>query len=171
MSVEEHKREARAYLNCAVITVSDTRTKETDKSGRVMISYVKEAGHQLLLYEIIKDEEKAILATIQRAVENNKIDAILLNGGTGIATRDITIETVRSLFEKEISGFGELFRMISYEEDIGSAAMLSRATAGVYKGKVIFVTPGSTGAVKLAMEKLIIPELGHIIRELEKDRK
>jgi molybdenum cofactor biosynthesis protein B len=95
---------------------------------------------------------------------------VLINGGTGIANRDVTIETVSALFDKELVGFGELFRMISYLEDIGSAAILSRATAGTYKGRMIFATPGSTGAVRLAMDKLILPELGHVVRELEKDR-
>jgi molybdenum cofactor biosynthesis protein B len=96
------------------------------------------------------------------------VQAVILNGGTGIAKRDVTIETIAPLFEKEIVGFGELFRMISYQEDIGSAAMLSRAAAGIYKNKAVFITPGSSGAVKLAMEKLILKELGHVIREIQK---
>lgn len=170
MSVAEHKQQAPHQVTCAIITVSDTRNAENDKSGNWMKECLIEKGHLVEYYEIIKDDRDEIINSIHTAMENSNIKAILLNGGTGIAKRDVTIETVSSLFEKEIVGFGELFRMLSYTEDIGSAAMLSRATAGIYRDRVIFSTPGSTGAVKLAMEKLIIPELNHIVRELEKDR-
>jgi molybdenum cofactor biosynthesis protein B len=170
MSVSEHKQKAPEQVACAIITVSDTRTRENDKSGAAMHTLLLEKGHSVEFYDIVKDESESISAAVEHAVSNPAIQVILINGGTGIASRDVTIETVSALFDKELVGFGELFRMISYLEDIGSAAILSRATAGTYKGRMIFATPGSTGAVLLAMDKLILPELGHVVRELEKDR-
>jgi len=170
MSVEEHKQFTEKQVTCAVITVSDTRNAANDKSGKLMKELLIENSHQVGYYQIIKDEMDEIKESIHSAMENVNIQVILLNGGTGIAKRDVTIETVSGLIEKEIVGFGELFRMLSYTEDIGSAAMLSRAIAGTYRNRVIFSTPGSTGAVKLAMEKLILPELHHVVREMEKDR-
>ena len=153
MSVHEHKQEAPSAVRCKVITVSDTRTKETDKSGRVMMDFIREAGFETVAYDLVKEYT----------------DAVLLNGGTGIAERDVTIEAVTPLFSKELPGFGELFRMLSYTEDIGSAAILSRAAAGVIQNTAVFCTPGSSGAVRLAMSKLIIPELPHVLREIRKD--
>ena len=169
MSTQEHKKEAPKVVNCKIITVSDTRDKETDKSGNLMIALLEEAGHLIADYVIVKDEAGPIQNEIERGCDREDIDVILTNGGTGIAKRDVTIETVQSLLEKEIVGFGELFRMLSYQEDIGSSAILSRAIAGVVKNKAVFSTPGSTGAVKLAMNKLILPEIGHIVREIKKD--
>ncbi|MFD1708492.1 molybdenum cofactor biosynthesis protein B [Siminovitchia sediminis] len=168
MSVHEHKQHAPESVNCAVITVSDTRTEETDKSGKLMKSLLQEHGHEIGYYRIVKDDEASISSAFKEAAEKQAVQAILMNGGTGIAKRDITIETISAFFEKEIVGFGELFRMISYQEDIGPAAIMSRAAAGTYKGKAIFVTPGSSGAVRTAMEKLILHELGHVVRELQK---
>lgn len=168
MSVHQHKKQAPASVNCAVITVSDTRTEETDKSGKLMKSLLQENGHEIGSYSIVKDDKDAIISSFREAADSPDIQAVLINGGTGIAKRDITIETISPFFEKEIVGFGELFRMISYLEDIGSAAIMSRATAGTYKNKAVFVTPGSSGAVRTAMEKLILKELGHVIRELKK---
>jgi molybdopterin adenylyltransferase len=169
MSTQEHKMEAPKHVVCKVITVSDTRDKDTDKSGKLMIDLLKGAGHQVLSYCIVKDEVDELRKEVLKGCNDPEIDVVLTNGGTGIALRDITIETVKSLFDKEISGFGELFRMLSYQEDIGSAAILSRAVAGTVKDKAVFSTPGSSGAVKLAMNKLILPELGHVVRELKKD--
>ncbi|MEC1637717.1 MogA/MoaB family molybdenum cofactor biosynthesis protein [Schinkia azotoformans] len=169
MSVEEHKNEAPKSIRCMVITVSDTRTEESDKSGKLMKDLLVEKGHKIVRYEIVKDEQLPIKEAILRGCEDTEVDAILLNGGTGIAKRDVTIETVQEIIEKEIIGFGELFRMLSYTEDIGSAAILSRAIAGVAMNTAIFSTPGSSGAVKLAMNKLILPELAHVIREVRKD--
>lgn len=169
MSKDEHKQTAPRSVTCKVITVSDTRTVETDKSGQLMISLLKENGHVIGDYVIVKDSREEITREVLRGCIDDRVDIILTNGGTGIAKRDVTIETVQALFEKEISGFGELFRMLSYTEDTGSAAILSRAIAGVIQNKAIFSTPGSTGAVGLAMNKLILPELGHIVRELKKD--
>jgi molybdopterin adenylyltransferase len=169
MSVQEHKKQAAKVVGCKVITVSDTRDKETDKSGKLMIELLENEGHNIIDYVIVKDESVPIENEIIKGCNNEEIDVILLNGGTGIAKRDVTIETVQNLLEKEIVGFGELFRMLSYQEDIGSSAILSRAIAGVVKDKAVFSTPGSTGAVKLAMHKLILPEIGHVVRELQKD--
>lgn len=171
MSVSEHKKATPTSVTCKVITISDTRTKETDKSGKLMISLLEENGYTVLQYEIVKDEEPYIERAICDGCENKEIDVVLTNGGTGIAKRDVTIETVSRLLDKEIVGFGELFRMLSYTEDIGSAAILSRAIAGVSKDTAIFSTPGSSGAVKLAMKKLILPELGHVVSEIKKDIK
>jgi molybdenum cofactor biosynthesis protein B len=170
MSTKEHKAEAPKHVGCMVVTVSDTRNKETDKSGQLMKQLLEEQGHSIPLYEIVPDEPEQILQSIRKGLDHQEIDAILLNGGTGIAMRDTTYETVSSILDKEMPGFGEIFRYLSYSEDIGSAAILSRAVAGAVQGKAIFSTPGSSGAVKLAMTKIIVPELGHVVRELKKDR-
>jgi molybdopterin adenylyltransferase len=169
MSTTEHKQGAPKKVICKVITVSDTRNKDTDKSGKVMIEILEQAGHAIVDYVIVKDEAAPIKEAILNGCEREDIDVILTNGGTGIAKRDVTIETVQGMLDKEIVGFGELFRMLSYQEDIGSAAILSRAIAGVVMNKAVFSTPGSTGAVKLAMNKLILPEIGHVVREIKKD--
>lgn len=169
MSITEHKQGAAKTVHCKVITVSDTRNKETDKSGKLMMEMLEQAGHSIVDYVIVKDEEIPIKEEILKGCEREDIEVILTNGGTGIAKRDVTIETVQALLEKEIVGFGELFRMLSYQEDIGSAAILSRAIAGVVRDKAVFSTPGSTGAVKLAMRRLILPEMGHVVREIKKD--
>ncbi|MFC3883232.1 molybdenum cofactor biosynthesis protein B [Bacillus songklensis] len=168
MNHKQHIAHAPDTLRCAVITVSDTRTEETDKSGQRIISLLQEQGHEVHLYKIIKDDGNSIEETVLEAVGQHDIHAVIINGGTGIAKRDVTIETVKPLLEKEIVGFGELFRMLSYTEDIGAAAMLSRAIAGVRNDKIIFSLPGSTGAVTLGMNKLILPELRHIISEIHK---
>ena len=169
MSTQEHKQAAPNSVNCKVITVSDTRNKDTDKSGKLMIELLEDKGHTVVDYVIVKDEREAIYQAVIEGCSDPQIDVVLTNGGTGIAKRDVTIETVQSMFDKDITGFGELFRMLSYQEDIGSAALLSRAAAGVINDKAVFATPGSTGAVKLALIKLILPEIGHVVRELKKD--
>nr|MDH3164397.1 molybdenum cofactor biosynthesis protein MoaB [Bacillus licheniformis] len=172
MSVEEHKKEAPDCVNCKVITVSDTRTEDTDKSGRLMKEFLAEAGHEIVSYEIVKDEKEIIQKAVLKGCLDDRIDAVLLNGGTGIASRDVTIESIVPLFSKEIPGFGEIFRMLSYTEDIGAVPRSSQGSAaGVIQNKAVFATPGSSGAVKLAMSKLIVPELAHVIRELRKDMK
>ncbi|MEH7238116.1 MogA/MoaB family molybdenum cofactor biosynthesis protein [Bacillus sp. JJ1562] len=171
MSVQEHKQATPNSVTCKVITISDTRTKETDKSGQLMITLLEESGFKVLDYKIVKDVEAYIEKAIREGCNHEEIDVVLTNGGTGIAKRDVTIETVSKLLDKEIVGFGELFRMLSYTEDIGSAAILSRAIAGVSNDTAIFSTPGSSGAVKLAMKKLILPELGHVVSEIKKDLK
>ncbi|WP_409302162.1 molybdenum cofactor biosynthesis protein B [Peribacillus sp. SCS-155] len=169
MSHVEHKKAAPLQVRCKIITVSDSRNKETDKSGKLMHDLLKQQGHVISDYAIVKDDREEIQNEIILGCENPDIDIILTNGGTGIAKRDTTIEAVKAMLDKEIPGFGELFRMLSYQDDIGPAAMLSRAIAGVVKNKAIFSTPGSTAAVRLAMEKLILPEMGHVVREMTKD--
>ncbi|TLS39112.1 MogA/MoaB family molybdenum cofactor biosynthesis protein [Pseudalkalibacillus caeni] len=168
MSVSDHKEQAPDSVRCHVITVSDTRDEETDKSGNLIKRYLKEAGHAVSRYEIVKDEQNEIQQAIESGIDNREVDVILLNGGTGISKRDVTYEVVQRIIARELPGFGEIFRMLSYTEDIGSAAILSRAIAGTVEETALFSMPGSSGAVKLAMEKLIIPEMGHIIRELVK---
>lgn len=168
MSTQEHKAQAPKQVTCMVITVSDTRTAETDKSGGLMKQLLEEAGHAVGLYRIVRDEPAEVIAAVEEGLADSNVQVILLNGGTGISPRDNTFEAVSGLLDKELPGFGELFRMLSYTEDIGSAALLSRAVAGICRNKAVFSTPGSTGAVRLAMTKLIVPELGHVVRELNK---
>lgn len=168
MSVHEHKKNKRS-VNCMIVTISDTRTEETDKSGKLIEKYLKDAGHQVQLKRIVADEGTEIEKAVLEGCNNDSVEVVLTNGGTGISYRDVTIETVEKLLDKEIIGFGELFRMLSYTEDIGSAAIMSRAIAGVNNHTAIFSIPGSSGAVKLAMDKLIIPELSHVINEINKD--
>lgn len=161
MSHQQHRQHAPAQVRCAVITVSDTRTAETDTSGQTIQQFLTQAGHTIQSYHIVKDEPENIRQLISQHLQDAAIDAILLNGGTGLSPRDGTYEVVKGCLEKELTGFGELFRYLSYEE-IGAAAMMSRATAGVACGKVIVSMPGSTAAVRLAMEKLLVPELAHM---------
>jgi molybdenum cofactor biosynthesis protein B len=167
MSVHEHKSHAPRRIGCAVITCSDTRTPESDTSGRLMQRLLTEQGHEVVSYHLVKDEPAQIRAIIDKAVDDHRIHAILINGGTGIARRDSTFEAVEQLLEKRLDGFGEIFRYLSYQE-MGSAAIMSRATAGVYRNRMLISTPGSEGAVRLAMEKLILPELGHMVQQLTK---
>lgn len=156
---------------CAVITVSDTRTKETDKSGMQIMELLRKDGHHVHTYEIVLDDIEQIKNIVTLAVRDENIEAVLISGGTGIAERDVTIEAVEPLYDKLVPGFGELFRMLSFQQDIGSKAILSRASCGVANRRIVFCLPGSTGAVRLAMEKLILPELLHFITELQKDIK
>ena len=168
MSVTEHKKQAPKEVRCKIVTISDTRTEETDKRGQLLHELLKEAGHKVTSYEIVKDDKESIQQAVLAGYHKEDVDVVLTNGGTGITKRDVTIEAVSALLHKEIVGFGELFRMISYLEDIGSSAMLSRAIGGTIGRKVVFSMPGSSGAVRLAMNKLILPELGHITFELHR---
>lgn len=152
-------------INCAVITVSDTRTPETDRSGQLIEQLLQQAGHRVGAYAIIKDEPTQIETQLRRLSEIPDLDAIVFSGGTGIAPRDTTYDALSKLLEKTLPGFGEIFRYLSYQE-IGSRAIASRATAGIYRQKLIFSLPGSFDAVKLALEKLILPELVHLVRLL-----
>jgi molybdenum cofactor biosynthesis protein B len=163
----EHKAHAPISIGCVVITCSDTRTIDTDTSGQLIQRLLKDHGHTLVAYHLVTDEPSKIKATIKAAVANKKVQAIIINGGTGIARRDSTFEAVDGLLEKRLDGFGEVFRYLTYQE-IGSPAIMSRATAGIIKGRVLFSTPGSENAVRLAMEKLVLPELGHIVQQLSK---
>lgn len=151
-----------------VITCSDTRTPATDTSGKLIMSLLRDHGHAVAAYHLIKDEPSRIRALIKAAGRNDAVQAIIINGGTGISRRDSTYEAVDRLLEKRLDGFGEIFRYLSYQA-IGSPAIMSRATAGLFKGRIVFSTPGSEGAVRLAMERLILPELGHMVREITKE--
>ncbi len=164
-SHEQHRHEAPASLAIAVVTVSDTRNLETDKSGALIVDYARKAGHRIADRSIVPDEPQAIEAAAMAALA--VADVVIFTGGTGLSPRDRTVDVVESLCERALPGYGELFRMLSWDE-IGAAAMLSRACAGVREGKLLVATPGSTAAVKLAMEKLLLPEMGHVIRELRK---
>lgn len=160
MGSHPHHRDDVRSVRCAVLTVSDTRTEETDGSGGLIRRLLLDHGHCLEHYAIVKDEP-ARISELLRSLPGT-VEAAILNGGTGLARRDTTYEAVQQLLEREISGFGELFRMLSFEQ-IGAAAMLSRATAGVSGQRVLFSLPGSTAAVELAMTRLILPQLGHLV--------
>jgi len=167
MSVHGHREHAPARVECAVITVSDTRTEADDTSGRRIKELLATHGHAVRMYRIVKDEPALITETLRSAPR--QVAAIICNGGTGLSRRDTTYEAIRALLDKEITGFGEIFRMLSYEQ-IGAAAMLSRATAGVMNGQLVFSLPGSSAAVELAMTKLILPELGHAVAMVGQSR-
>ena len=152
-------------VNCAVITVSDTRTTETDKSGRLIQQLLTDAGHQIVTYSIVRDEPEDIRNWLIELDNNPDLETIIFNGGTGIAPRDTTYDVVSNWLTKTIPGFGEIFRYLSYQE-IGSRAIASRAVAGVTNQKLIFSLPGSSNAVKLAVTRLILPELNHLLRQI-----
>lgn len=163
-----HPDPERMTVTCAVITVSDTRSPETDKSGQLIKQLLRDAGHAVSEYAILKDEPKQIRAQLQALAQRPDLDALIFNGGTGIAPRDTTYDALESLLSKILPGFGELFRFLSYQE-IGSRAIASRAVAGVYQTKLVFSIPGSTNAVKLAIQQLILPELVHLVSQLQKN--
>lgn len=167
MSVAEHKALSPSHVSCFVLTVSDSRTLGTDTSGQAIADLLVAAGHTVTGRLAVRDEPLDVARTIREEIDKGEARVIITTGGTGISRRDSTYEAVTALFEKRLDGFGELFRMLSYQE-IGSAAMLSRATAGISGGCAVFMLPGSPAAVRLAMERLILPELGHVVRELRK---
>ncbi|HEX6975050.1 MAG TPA: MogA/MoaB family molybdenum cofactor biosynthesis protein [Vicinamibacterales bacterium] len=163
MSVPEHRKAAPAVVRCFVLTISDTRTEANDTSGDAIVQMLEEAGHTLVGRHIVRDDPNAVRECVRRHAVDAQ--AIITTGGTGITSRDSTFEAISSLIEKRLEGFGELFRMLSYEQ-IGSASMMSRACAGTVGRTIVFSLPGSEHAVRLAMEKLIVPEIGHVVREL-----
>ena len=165
MGQHEHRRDAPREAALGVLTVSDTRTIETDASGEAIRSRLAAAGHRTHDYCIVPDEPELVARQVGEWLADAQCDGVIVNGGTGIAPRDRTYEAIAGLLERRLDGFGELFRMLSYAE-IGSAAMLSRAVAGVARGKPVFSLPGSTAAVELALERLILPELGHLLAQL-----
>lgn len=167
MSVQEHKHRSPKEVGFAVITVSDTRNLETDTGGALAQQLIETAGYRCPARKIIKDESQAIQSAIAELLSNSEVQAIVLTGGTGISSRDVTPQTVRALSETILEGFGELFRSLSFQE-IGTATILSRAVAGIKNGKPIFALPGSTKAVRLGLEKIILPEIGHILAELKR---
>jgi molybdopterin adenylyltransferase len=160
----DHKATAPRSVCCHVITVSDTRTEDTDTGGQAIVELLKAAGHRVLGRTIVRDDADLVRDTIGRQLANPDVQVIITTGGTGITSRDNTFEAVSGLLWKQLDGFGELFRMLSYEQ-IGAAAMMSRAVAGLVAGRVVVSLPGSEAAVRLALEKLLIPEVGHLVRE------
>ncbi len=165
MATTPHPDLTELVVCCAVVTVSDTRTVETDKSGQRIQQLLHEAGHSVATYTIVKDEPDRIRSHLQTLSQRSDLEALIFNGGTGIAPRDTTYDAIEGFLEKTLPGFGELFRWLSYQE-IGSRAIASRAIAGIYRTKLVFSLPGSTNAVTLAMEKLILPELKHLVSQL-----
>ncbi len=167
-STQQHRQEAKKYPggNLAVLTISDTRTLETDKSGKIICELMQEAGHQIWIHEVLPDEPDQIRSKVLELCDNDDIDAVLTNGGTGIAKRDGTYEAISGILEKTLPGFGELFRMLSWDE-VQAASMLSRAVGGLKGDTLIFCMPGSSNAVKLACNKLLAPELGHLLWEMK----
>jgi len=162
--VSEHELHKKVEANFAVIVISDTRDERTDESGKIAKQLLTNEGHRVLAFKIIRNNEDVIRSTVNEMLQDPKINVILTSGGTGISKRDITVDAVSGLLSKRIEGFGELFRRLSYEE-IGEAAMISRAIAGGVNGKLVFCLPGSKNAVKLALSKLILPGIGHILWE------
>ncbi len=169
MSAEGHRQTAPRTLGFAAITISDTRTAADDLSGRALAEKIAAAGHSVPLSEIVPDEIPAIRGAVERALAHPNVDVVITTGGTGFSPRDVTVEAVAPLFERPIEGFGELFRYLSFLE-VGAAAMLSRATAGLVGGKVIFLLPGSPKAVALALERLVLPEAGHLLGQARRER-
>lgn len=154
-------------MRCFVVTVSDTRTEATDTSGRAIIELLTAAGHSIAGRAIVRDEPADVVHTVREALERPDVQVVITTGGTGLTSRDNTYEAVSALLDKRLEGFGELFRMLSYQ-DIGPAAMMSRAVAGTSRGKVIVSLPGSEGAVRLALTKLLVPELGHLVQQVSR---
>ena len=167
MGVEEHKSKAPKSVKIAVITVSDTRTDKDDFSGNAIIDIARQSGHDAVAKVIVKDKIEDIQRALRELLEQPNVQAIVMNGGTGVSTKDLTLEAVAPFEEKVMPGFGELFRMLSFDE-IGSAAFMSRAVAFVTEGKAVFCIPGSEKAVRLAMARLIAPELGHLVWEAQR---
>jgi molybdenum cofactor biosynthesis protein B len=176
-SHREHKASSPSSVRCAVLTVSDTRTEATDTGGRAIVTLLSEHGHEVMFKHIVRDEPDQVRALIAGwiGIDGNQserndartVQVIITTGGTGISSRDRTYEAVTSLLDKQLDGFGELFRMLSFQE-IGAGAMLSRACAGVAHGRIVICLPGSEHAVRLAMTRLILPELGHLVREISR---
>ena len=166
VSQHAHKAEAPRVVRVAVLTISDTRTADTDSSGRAIVELVEAAGHQVAARAIVRDDPAEVTAFVRRQLETDA-QVIITTGGTGITSRDSTFEAVDALLEKRLDGFGELFRMLSFEA-IGPAAMLSRACAGLARGRVVVALPGSEAAVRLAMTRLLVPELPHLVQQASK---
>jgi molybdenum cofactor biosynthesis protein B len=168
MSYKLHLSNAQSVVaRCAIVTLSDTRTPDTDSSGQRIGDMLQAAGHAVAEYHLIKDDAAELAPLAERLIGGDDIDVLLTTGGTGIAKRDVTIGVIERLIEQPLPGFGELFRMLSWEQ-IGSGAMLSRAVGGIANRKLVFAMPGSTNAVELAMERLVLPELGHLLDQLRR---
>jgi molybdenum cofactor biosynthesis protein B len=165
MPAAPHHALDRSAVGCAVVTISDTRTLETDLSGQAIIDLLEVAGHLIHERRLVPDEAACVRDAVRHCLENTAVSVVITTGGTGVTRRDCTYEALRELIDQELPGFGELFRVLSYEE-IGAAAMLTRAMAGVVDGRALFVLPGSEHAVRLAVTKLIVPEIGHLVAQL-----
>jgi len=164
MGYQEHKHQAPKSVDCAVVIISGTRTEKTDESGKLIMQALTSSGHQVVSYSILKNDAALIGNKLNELLGEEGLQVIITSGGTGASRLDITVEVVFSILEKKLDGFGELFRFLTYRE-VGTSSIMSRAMAGVARGKVIICLPGSVGAVKLAMEQIILPEIGHLVRE------
>jgi molybdenum cofactor biosynthesis protein B len=163
----EHREMIKEHAGCAVLVTSDTRNEKTDETGRNAVRLLEEAGHRVHAYEFVGNEKRAIQEAVRSLLSDERIDIVITSGGTGISSKDRTIEAVTELLEKRIEGFGELFRRLSYDE-IGGAAILSRAVAGAVGTKLVFSLPGSRGAVELGLKKVLLPVLGHLLWEVNR---
>ena len=164
MGHKEHKEISPQTVNCAVLTISDSRTEANDESGRFIIKALEDSGHRVTARGIIRNSADTIGNRLAELLADDAVDVIITSGGTGASHRDVTVETVNPILEKKLDGFGELFRYLTYQE-IGTPSIMSRALGGIARGKVILCLPGSTGAARLALEKIILPELGHLVHE------
>ena len=164
MSHLEHKELSPKAVTCAVLIISDSRTEKTDESGKYLLDKLESNGHTVIDYALLKNDPEAIKKKLIEYLEQEELQVIITSGGTGVSMRDVTVETVTPMLDKMLDGFGELFRTLSYME-IGTASIMSRAIAGVTGGKIILCVPGSLAAVKLAVEKIILSEIGHMVRE------
>ena len=167
--MEEHRRDQKAEAVCALVVTSDVRKSETDETGKIAIRLLEGDGHTVVDHIIVRNDSIQIKKAIEGLLEDERIKVVITSGGTGIGAKDMTVDTVSQLFDKRIEGFGELFRRFSFEE-VGHSAILSRASAGVAAGKLIFCLPGSRNAVELALREIILPSLGHMIWEVERGR-
>jgi molybdopterin adenylyltransferase len=164
MSLESHRSESRAALRFAVLTFSDTRDESSDRGGAFLVESIEAGGHSVVLRDLRTDDAEEIEAGVRAAVAHEEVDLVLTTGGTGVAPRDMAYDTLKRILDSEIPGFGELFRWLSYEE-IGSATILSRAIGGLLRGKVVLALPGSPKALRLAMEKIVLNEAGHLVSQ------
>ncbi len=164
MSYHQHKKESPRSITCAVLTISDSRTEQDDESGSYIKQKLSENGHRVVDYSILKNDTGSIKKKINELLGQKGLQVIITSGGTGVSHRDITVETIYPILDKKLDGFGELFRSLSYQE-IGTGSIMSRAVAGVAGGRVIICLPGSLGAVTLAVDRIILPEIGHMVRE------
>jgi molybdenum cofactor biosynthesis protein B len=163
----DHKKQAPRAVRCAVLTVSDTRTEATDTGGRAIVDLLVAAGHTVTGRAIVKDDAAVVRSWVEQHIGRDDVDVVITTGGTGITSRDSTYEAIDALLDKRLDGFGELFRMLSYQQ-VGAAAMMSRATAGLARGHIVIALPGSEAAVRLAMDKLVLPEIGHMVQQAGK---
>lgn len=164
MGYQEHKHKSPASVTCSVIIISGSRTEQNDESGKLIKQSLERNNHKVISFSILKNDADLILEKLDQLLKEDRLEVIITSGGTGASNLDITIETIAPMLDKKLDGFGELFRLLTYQE-IGSGSIMSRATAGVVRGKVIICLPGSLEAVRLAMEKIILPEIGHLVRE------